>query len=168
MAFSNEIVSVWKEGKASDEGCAPLGGKDLHAIISSRVRKQFKTVSQFVWAAIVYQIILYSFLAHTLVRHWGDLGIMLLWCAGAAIYVPLTVVLMRRVRELYPRVAEVPRSSGSDILHHVEDEYKRLVSFFRVKKRMDWIGVPVSSAIIVLVTFTLFGGAASRLAPWGA
>jgi hypothetical protein len=84
MAFSNEIVSVWKEGKASEEGCAPFGGKDLQAIISSRVRKEFKTVSQFVWAAVVYQIILYSFLTHTLFRHWGDMRTMLLCLGGVA------------------------------------------------------------------------------------
>ena len=38
----------------------------------------------------------------------------------------------------------------------MEGEYARLADFFRFKKRMDWIGVPVSCAIIVLVTFTLF------------
>jgi len=38
----------------------------------------------------------------------------------------------------------------------VEGEYARLADFFQFKKRMDWIGVPVSCAIIVLVTFTLF------------
>ena len=40
--------------------------------------------------------------------------------------------------------------------HKVEGEYARLADFFRFKKRMDWIGVPVSCAIIVLATFTLF------------
>ncbi len=40
MAFSNEIVSVWKEGKASEEGGAPFGGKDLQVdhLIASQER----------------------------------------------------------------------------------------------------------------------------------
>jgi hypothetical protein len=38
----------------------------------------------------------------------------------------------------------------------VGGEYARLADFFRFKKRMDWIDVPVSCAIIVVVTFTLF------------
>jgi hypothetical protein len=155
MAFSNEIVSVWKEGKASDEGCAPLGGKDLHAIISSRVRKQFKTVSQFVWAAIVYQIILYSFLTHTLFRHWGDMWTMLLCLGGVALYVPLTIAFIRRVRKLFGPPG-APGSMVPDLFHKVESEHTRLADFFRFKKRMDWIGVPVSCGIIALVTFTLF------------
>ena len=155
MELSNE-ENLWKEGKAREEGLAPLTGKDLQAIISSRVRKERKTVSQFVWAAIAYQIILYSFLTHTLVRHWGDIQTMLLCLAGAALYIPLTVALLRRVKILYRRPSEALGSAVPDVFHEVEGEYARLADFFQFEKRMDWIGVPVSCAIIVLVTFTLF------------
>jgi hypothetical protein len=156
MAASNEIDNVWKEGKAREAGLAPLTGNDLQAIVSSRVRKELTTVSQFVWAAIAYQIILYSFLTHTLVRHWGDIRIMVLCLAGAAFYIPLTVALIRRVGTLYHPPSEAPGSMVPDVFHKVEGDYARLADFFQFKKRMDWIGVPVSCAIIVLVTFTLF------------
>jgi hypothetical protein len=156
MASSDEIENVWKEGKAREVGPTSLTGEDLQAIISSRVRKELKTVSQFVWAAIAYQIILYSFLTHTLIRHWGEMRIMVLCLAGAAFYIPLTVVLIRRVGTLCRRPSEAPGSLVPDVLHKVEVDYARLADFFRFKKRMDWIGVPVSCAIIVLVTFTLF------------
>ena len=156
MSPGDEIENVWKKGKALEADLAPVTGKDLQANISSRVKKELKIVSQFVWAAIAYQIILYSFLMHTLVRHWGDSHIMLLCVAGAAFYVPLTVALIRRVRTLFCRPSEVHGSPVPDVLHKVEGEYARLADFFRFKKRMDWIGVPVSCAIIVLVTFTLF------------
>jgi len=156
MELSNEMENVWKEGKAREEGLAPLTGKDLQAIISSRVRKELKTVSQFVWAAIAYQIILYSFLTHTLVRHWGDIQTMLLCLAGAALYIPLTVALLRKVKKLCRSHSEALGSAVPDVFHKVEGEYARLADFFQFKKRMDWIGVPVSCAIIVLVTFTLF------------
>jgi hypothetical protein len=156
MASSNGIENVWKEGKAREADPAPLTGKDLQAIIASRVRKEFKTVSEFVWAAIVYQIILYSFLAYTFIRHWGDMRIMLLCLAGGACYIPLTVALIRRIGTLFRRPSEAPGSSVPDVFRKVEGEYARLADFFAFKKRMDWIGVPVSCAIIVLVTFTLF------------
>jgi hypothetical protein len=156
MASGNEIDTVWKEGKAREAGSAPLSGKELQAIISSRVRKEFKTVGQFVWAAIVYQVILYSFLSHTLIRHWGDMPILLLCLAGGAFYAPLTVALISRVRTLYRRPSEAPGSPVPDVVHKVESECARLADFFRFKKRMDWIGVPVTCAIIVLVTFTVF------------
>jgi hypothetical protein len=156
MAPNDELENVWKEGKTREAEPAPLTGKDLQAIIASRVRKEFKTVSEFVWAAIVYQIILYSFLAHTFIRHWGDLQIMLLCLAGGACYIPLTVALIRRIRTLFSRPSEAPGSPVPDVFRKVEGDYARLADFFRFKKRMDWIGVPVSCAIIVLVTFTLF------------
>src|SRR6516225_11593119 len=105
MELSNE-ENVWKEGKAREEGLAPLTGKDLQSIIASRVRKELKTVSQFVWAAIAYQIVLYSFLTHTLVRHWGDIQTMLLCLAGAALYIPLTVALISRAKKLFRRPSE--------------------------------------------------------------
>jgi len=156
MAPSNGIENVWKEGIAREAEPAPLTGKDLQVIVSSRVRKEFKTVSEFVWAAIVYQIILYSFLARTFIRHWGDVQIMLLCLAGGACYIPLTVALIRRIKTLFRRPSEAPGTPVPDVFRKVEGEYARLADFFRFKKRMDWIGVPVSCAIIVLVTFTLF------------
>ena len=103
MATSNEIENVWKEGKAREAGLAPLTEKELQAIISSRVRKELKTVGQFVWATIAYQIILYSFLTHALIRHWGEMRIMVLCLAAAAFYIPLTVALIRRVGTLCRR-----------------------------------------------------------------
>ena len=157
MAPSNGIENVWKEGIAREADPAPLTGKDLQAIITSRVRKEFKTVSEFVWAAIVYQIILYSFLTRTFIRHWGDVQIMLLCLAGGACYIPLTVALIRRIKTLFRRTSsEAVGSPVPDVFRKVEGEYARLADFFQFKKRMDWIGVPVSCAIIVLVTFTLF------------
>src|SRR6266699_666802 len=147
MARSNEIENVWKAGKAHEADPAPLTGKDFETIISSRVRKELKTVSAFVWAAIVYQMVLFSFLAHTLIRHWGATQIMLLCLAGGALYIPLTVVLIRRIKTLYRRPAEGPASPVPDVFRKVEGEYARLADFFRFKKRLDWIGVPISCAI---------------------
>ena len=156
MARSDELENVWKEGMAREAEPALLTGKDLQTIVASRVRKEVKKVSEFVWAAIVYQIILYSFLAHTFIRHWGDMKIMLLCLAGGACYIPLTVALIRRIRTLFRRPSEAYGSVVPDVFRKVEDEYARLADFFRFKRRMDWIGVPVSCAIIVVVTFTLF------------
>jgi hypothetical protein len=163
MASSMEIENVWKEGRAGEEEPVAVTSKGLQTMVSSRVRKERKTVSQFVWAVIVYQIILYSFLARTVIRHWGDMQIMLLCLAGGALYILLTVAFIRRVRTLFGPL-KAPGSAVPDVFQKVAGEYARLADFFRFKQRMDWIGVPVSCAIIVLVTFTLFveGGVAGN------
>lgn len=156
MEAENIIESCWERAKRAEPTSAPLLMKDLQAITTSRVRKELKIVGKYVWAMLVYQIILYSFLAHTIVRYWGDSRTLLLCLAGVAVYVPLTHALLRRVRALY-RLSAAPDSPAADILSTIERKHAELCSFFRFKKRMDWIGVPVSCAIIVVVTFTLFG-----------
>jgi hypothetical protein len=120
LALTNCSLTMYGEKVKTVKRTLPLTGKDLQAIVALRVRKEFKTVSQFVWAAIVYQ----------------------------------TVALIRRVGKLYRPLSAAPGSLVPDLFHKVEEEYTRLADFFRFKKCTDWIGAPVSCAIIVLVTFT--------------
>jgi hypothetical protein len=156
METEINIKACWERGKSAELASPPLLMKDLQAIAASRVRKELKVVSKYVWAMLVYQIILYSFLAHTIVRQWGDSRTLWLCLACVAAYVPLTRALLQRIRMLY-RLSAADDSSAVDILSTVERKHAALCSFFRFKKRMDWIGVPVSCAIIVVVTFALFG-----------
>lgn len=160
METAIDIHACWQQAKATATTRA-LSGPDLRSITASRVRKQFKTVAGFVWAALAHQIILYSFLSYTLVRNWGNTPIMLASLAGAALYVPLTAALLRRARALHGGAAGVATGAAADpaaadIAHYVRAERDRLADFFRFKRRLDWIGVPVSCAIVVFVTFTLF------------
>lgn len=166
MENDSNLKMCWEKGKTLEVTPSAFTETALQTIVRSRVRKQFKTVAEFVFAVIVYQIVLYSFLAHSLVRHRGETGTVLLCLAAAALYVPLTVVLLRRVRVLFAPVTNTSGAPVPDVLRHVEGEYARLASFFRFKKRLDWIGVPLGCAIIVLVTFTLFGGGIHSR-PWG-
>lgn len=153
--INNHFDELWGDGDVREPSLSPLRSQDLHRIVSSRVRRERRIVSKFVWAAVVYQIILYSFLTRVLITRWGDERILLLCLSGIALYIPITSALIRRVRALCPMSIMVG-SQVSDILHNVENEYARLADFYKFKKRVDWIGVPVSCAIIVLVTFTLF------------
>jgi hypothetical protein len=157
MDTAIDINACWERSKAKD-AARTITGNDLRSITASRVKKQFKTVAGFVWASLVHQIILYSFLSYALVRNWGNTPVMLLSLAGAAVYVPLTAMLLRRARELYLRtgVGSSDSAAASDIAHYVRAERDRLAGFFRFKQRQDVIGVPVSCAIVVFVTFTLF------------
>src|SRR5262245_490610 len=154
--INNEFDEVWKRGNVGEASLPPLSATNLHQVISSRVRRQRSIVAKFVWAAVVYQIILYSFLTHMLITRWGDERVLLLFLIGVTLYIPITVALIRRVRSLYRPNSGTASAEVSDILRQVEGEYARLADFYRFKKRVDWIGVPVSCAIIVVVTFTLF------------
>ena len=152
----NHFDELWGDGDVREPSLSPLSPQDLHRIVSSRIRRERRNVSKFVWAAVLYQIILYSFLTHVLVTRWGNERILLLCLSGVALYIPITAALIRRVRALCRPMSSMVGSQISDILHNVENEYARLADFYKFKKRVDWIGVPVSCAIIVVVTFSLF------------
>ena len=167
MDTAIDINACWQRARTTTTSRA-LTAHDLHSITAARVRRQFQTVAGFVWAALVHQIILYAFLACTLVRHWGNAPVMLASLAGAALFVPLTAMLLHRARLLYGGAAEgatgvVAGPAGADIAHYVRAARDRLVGFYRFKRRLDFIGVPVSCAIVTFVTFTLFtaGGVAA-------
>jgi hypothetical protein len=164
METTFDINACWERSKAR-KTARTITGNDLRSITASRVKKQFKTIAAFVWASLAHQIILYSFISYTLVRNWGNTPVMLLGLAGAAVYVPLTTMLLRRARALYSHVNEGSSDgvAAADIARHVRAQRDRLTDFFRFKRRLDFIGVPVSCAIVVFVTFTLFvsGGVAA-------
>jgi hypothetical protein len=169
MDESYELKDIWMKGGASERQGLRLTEKDLQAIIAARVRKEFKTVGGYVWAAIVYQIILTSFLAHTLVRNWGNMHIVLLCLAGVGLCVPLTALLLRRSKSLFARDPLEPAGVPAPGLRRaVETEHARLAAFFQLKKRLDWVGVPLSCAIIVVVTFSLFVVGGIETHPLGA
>lgn len=157
-----ELETQWQQEMSRFNLAAPITGEQLEAIISSRVLKELGTVSGYIWALVVYQLILYSFLAHTLVRNWGSVQITVVCLVGAALYIPLTAAFIRRTRALYGPIL-TPDSTTPSVRAFVTSYNTRLVEFFRFKKRMDWLGVPASCAIIVFVTFTLFvpGGIAT-------
>jgi len=150
-----DIETQWQQETSHFNLAPSLTGEQLESIISSRVIKELGVVSGYIWSMIVYQIILYSFLAYTLVRNWDNSQIAIICLAGAALYIPLTAALIRRTRTLYGPIRTFDSTTPS-IRDYVTSYHTRLVDFFHFKKRMDWLGVPVSCAIIVFVTFTLF------------
>lgn len=150
-----DLETQWQQEMSRSPLPTPITGEQMESIISARTMNELGTVSGYIWGMIVYQIILYAFLAHTLVRNWGNIPIMIVGLAGAALYIPLTAELIRRTRAMYSPIRTADSNTLS-IREYVSSYHARLADFFRFKRRMDWLGVPVSCGIIVFVTFTLF------------
>ena len=85
--INNHFDELWEDGDLREPSLSP---QDLHRIVSSRIRRERRIVSKFVWAAVVYQIILYSFLTHVMIKRWGNERILLLCLSGVALYIPIT------------------------------------------------------------------------------
>src|SRR5215813_7661117 len=120
--INNHFDELWKDGNVREPSPSPVSTQDLHRIVSSRLRRERRIVSKFVWAAVVYQIILYSFLTNVLITRWGDERIFFLCLSGMAVYIPITAALIRRVRALYRPMSSMVASQFSDLLRNVENE----------------------------------------------
>ena len=132
--INNHFDELWGDGDVRETSLSSLSSQHLHRIVSSRVRRERRIVSKFVFAAVVYQIILYSFLTHVLITRWGDERIVLLSLGGVALYIPITFALIRRVRALCRPMSSMVGSQVSDILRNVENEYALLADFYKFKK----------------------------------
>lgn len=78
--------------------------------------------------------------------------LMLLSLAGIILYIPFTIILMRKFKAMYnPSV-----NNAENIYENVRNQYSLLSKFFRLKKMYDWLAIPVSCFIITVIIFELY------------
>lgn len=111
---------------------------------------------EYFWASFVYQIIIYAFAAHLIIKFWGDVHIMVLSLAGALLYIPFTFIQMRKFKSMAMPIKNKSNAAVLDIQTHVSNKYILLLDFFRFKKRYDYVGVPVSCFIMVMLFFSIY------------
>lgn len=159
------IEKFWKENKDRDAGPDALSKESLEKTIRSRIRREKKTIVEYFWASFVYQILIYAFMCHLFVKHWGNAELMVLSLAGAALYIPFTVMLMKKFRSMYASNTGRLNAISLNMYNHVLHQYKLLSEFFSFKKKYDWVAVPLSCLLIVLIIFKLYttGGVIENL-----
>jgi hypothetical protein len=82
--------------------------------------------------------------------------VMLLSLGGALLYIPFTVILMKRFKAMYPSANDETGSSVQNIRDNVKKQHALLLQFFRFKKRFEWLAIPLSCSVIVLIVFKLY------------
>jgi hypothetical protein len=163
MDTFNEVRELWQQN-AGPEANTPLFGKEnVAAVIRARIRKEKKGIAEYFWLSLSYQILIYSFVCWLVIKFWGDHQVMAMCAAGAALYIPFTVVLLRKFKAMYK-----PDAAGksSDIRTHIERQYELLRHFFVLKKRFDLAGIPITCLLLVGIIFKLYvpGGIQDHLA----
>src|SRR5690606_4089502 len=128
-------------------------------IVRSRVRKHTNTAMQYFWASFVLQIIVYALLSHVIIRYWQDSDILYSAIAGFLLFIPFTVILMKRFKAIATTRPGI-QSSGVAVensLHHYISRRRGLLdSFYRFKKWYELLLIPFASAIGVFITFKLY------------
>lgn len=156
----NELKMYWHNQEISELN-EPLNEGSLHTIIRRRTTKQKNRNMQYFWASFTYQIIVYSLFVYVGIKHWNDTTVVILSVLGALIYLPFTILLMHKFKQLAVlRIGEEGRNSLS-LKRYVSKHYRLIKSFFKFKVIYEMVLIPVSTAIFVWIFFRIYfpGGA---------
>lgn len=133
---------------------ANLGAEELASVFRKRVNSRLKSSMQYFWASFALQLLVYGLLTHVLVKNWLQPDYMLFAGCGILLYVPFTIVLLRKFKAI--AVAKPHGHTTVSLYQYVDFHYTQLASFYKFKKRYEIILIPLSVAIGTILTFNLF------------
>jgi hypothetical protein len=158
----NEVRELWQKNTAPEANTPPLSKENVAAVVRSGIRKEKKIIAEYFWLSLSYQILIYSFICWLFIKFRGDAQVMAMCAAGAALYIPFTVALLRKFKAMFK-----PDAAGrsSDIRTHVRRQYELLSQFFVLKKRFDLAGIPITCLLLEGILFKLYvpGGIQAHL-----
>jgi len=150
MEQFDELQALWQKNTIPQ---APAVSKEnVAAVIASSVRKEKKKLVEYFWASLGYQIMIYSFACFLAVKYRGDMQVVVLCAIGALMFIPFTIVLMRKFKAMFKPAAE----NATDIQANIRRQSQLLTQFFRVKKVFDFISIPVYCFIMDVILFKLY------------
>jgi hypothetical protein len=160
MSTLEELKEQWGKKSASVSSGA-YDESSFQKIVTSRVRKNVNTSMKYFWGSFTLQLIVYALLSHVMVKHWSEADMVLLSVAGIVLYLPFTIVLMRKFRGM--AVTKPVNTHRSSLQIYVQQHHDLLAGFYRFKKRYELLLIPLSSAIGVWLVFLLYvpGGVAA-------
>jgi hypothetical protein len=140
----DDMKTMWNQ-KASEK--ASYDEATMEKIVKSRVRKHTGKAFQYFWASFTLQLMVYAMLSHVIVKYWYDPLITLPALAGIALYVPFTIVMMKKFKA---------ESSQNAMRLYIERRRELLESFYRFKRRYEMILIPAATFIGTFLVFELY------------
>lgn len=155
MSTLEELKKMWDENKSLGSITKPYDHKTFADIIKKRTQKNVNASIRYFWASLTLQILVYALLSHVMVKYSSDLETLSIAVVGIFLFVPFTVILMRKFKLMaITRPKEV--GVGSSLIVYVQRQYALMQSFYKFKQRYEIILVPLASAIGVFLTFKLY------------
>jgi len=151
METLDEAKNFWQNTN-QQTGQAPLNKGEVESIIKARIRKEKKDAAEYFWLSFAYQILIYAFGGHLIIKYWGDSRIMLLSVVGVVLYISLTIILMKKFKAMF----NLPAQQTTDIQSSVKNQFTLLSQFFNFKKRFDLLSLPLTSIILTGIIFMLY------------
>lgn len=149
----NELKQNWQsqELPQSEGGLTPAS---LQAIIKRTKRQKNKNM-QYFWGSFIYQMIVHALLAHVGVKYRQDTPLLFMALGGILIYLPFTILLMRKFKKLAVMRTGEAGASGLPLKEYVTKHHALIKGFFRFKVMYETVLIPVSAAIFVWMFFRI-------------
>jgi hypothetical protein len=165
MENFDDIKKLWNEKTAVKAYDSAINSERLDEIISHRLKKVQGSFREYFWASFFYQNLVYACLAFLVIKFFKRTDIVVISLAGIAVYIPFTIVFMKKFKSAFLTNKEGREYSNDDLFANIQNSYKKMSEFFSFKKKFDWIMIPVNCVMIVIINFILFvpGGFASNL-----
>lgn len=155
MSPLDHLKTHWQQSNpAASSEQAALDEASLRKMIKSSVSKHTKASLQYFWASLSLQILVYALFTHLVIQHWHQRQVLLLSLLGVLLYLPFTVMLMKRFKRL--AAGPLPGNENLTIRDYIWHQQHLLASFFTFKKRYELVLIPLSTAIGVILVFTLY------------
>jgi hypothetical protein len=156
MSTLEQLKEIWEEKQSGMPGARAYNHESLEKIVRSRVNKHIKTAMQYFWASFTLQVLVYSLLSHVIVKYWGDDEILYFSIGGVFLFLPFTIMLMRKFKSLATTRLSEKENAEASVYDFVRQHQTQLCSFFKFKKWYELFLTPLSAAIGVTLIFKLY------------
>jgi len=155
MSNINELKCVWQKDNSDAGVHKPIDSNGLAHIVRMRTKKNLNIVMRYFWASFALQMLVYALLSHVIVKYGSDRETLIAGLAGIVLFIPFTVVLLRKFKAMATtRIKEA--TSNASVQSYVEKHHDLLASFYRFKKNYELVLVPLATAIGTFLTFKLY------------
>jgi hypothetical protein len=155
MSTFEDLKKIWEANQETAQVPKPYDHKTLESIIKSRMKKNMKKSMQYFWGSLFLQILVYALLSHVIVKYGGDVETLIFGTAGILLFLPFTIVLLKKFKRM-AIVKPEDGNSGKSLHQYVFHQHALLKGFYAFKKRYELLLVPLSTGIGVFLTFKLF------------
>ena len=155
MQNFEEIKRNWKAGTGHTDS-EILDKEKWQNILKQRIKQQKNITMQYFWASLTFQIIVYGFLTHVIVKYWQDISVLVPSAFCLLLYVPFTVILMRKYKRMAVLKQNEGYASNLSIKEYIITQHILLEGFYKFKTKYEMVLVPLSSAVFVWIFFKLY------------
>jgi hypothetical protein len=102
-------------------------------------------------------------LSNVIIKYYTNTEILALSAMGIILYIPFTIMLMRKFKSM--ATTNLIENTEASLHQYVLTHYKLLLSFYRFKKRYEFVLIPLSCVLGTILFFKIYmpGGVSEHL-----